>query len=110
MIFVDGKMFLIRGGEVHNSSSCRLDYMEREGYACGGDSVEITLIDSGFTNDTEKYITELQIPVKKLDPPVTGGFIVSLIKFACPPRASPMNKKCFQENRRESRNTGGNES
>lgn len=42
-----------------------LDYMEREGYACGGDSVEITLIDSGFTNDTEKYITELQIPVKK---------------------------------------------
>ena len=32
---------------------------------CCGDSVEITLIDSGFTNDTEKYITELQIPVKK---------------------------------------------
>ncbi len=30
MIFVDGKLFLIRGGEVHNSSSCRLDYMERE--------------------------------------------------------------------------------
>ncbi len=42
-----------------------LDYMEKNGLKCCGDSVEITLIDSGFTNDTEKYITELQIPVKR---------------------------------------------
>ena len=42
-----------------------LDYMEKNGLECCGDSVEITLIDSGFTNDTEKYITELQIPVKR---------------------------------------------
>lgn len=42
-----------------------LDYMEKNRLECCGDSVEITLIDSGFTNDTEKYITELQIPVKR---------------------------------------------
>ena len=40
-------------------------YMEENGYCCDGDSVEITLIDSGFTNDTEQYVTELQIPVAK---------------------------------------------
>ena len=42
-----------------------LAYMKEHRLDCCGDSVEITLIDSGFTNDTEKYITELQIPVKK---------------------------------------------
>ena len=31
-------------------------------YACCGDSVEITLIDAGFTNDTSRYVTEIQIP------------------------------------------------
>ncbi|MDO4278967.1 MAG: MerR family transcriptional regulator [Lachnoclostridium edouardi] len=42
-----------------------LQYMEEKQYECTGDSIEITLIDSGFTNDLEKYITEIQIPVKK---------------------------------------------
>ena len=42
-----------------------LAYMKEHRLDCCGDSVEITLIDSGFTNDTEKYITELQMPVKK---------------------------------------------
>lgn len=42
-----------------------LDYISVHGYECCGDSIEITLIDSGFTNDLEKYITELQIPVKQ---------------------------------------------
>ena len=42
-----------------------LNYMEVHHLECCGDSVEITVIDSGFTNDTGKYITELQIPVKK---------------------------------------------
>ena len=42
-----------------------LAYMKEHRLDCCGDSVEITLIDSGFTNDTGKYITELQIPVKK---------------------------------------------
>lgn len=29
-----------------------------------GFSREITLIDYGFTNDTEKFVTEINIPVK----------------------------------------------
>ena len=40
-----------------------LDHMDRMGYSCCGDSVEITLIDAGFTNDTSQYVTEIQIPV-----------------------------------------------
>lgn len=39
------------------------EYMKEHRLSCIGDSVEITLIDSGFTNDTEQYVTELQIPV-----------------------------------------------
>ena len=38
-----------------------LEYMDRMEYACCGDSVEITLIDAGFTNDTSRYVTEIQI-------------------------------------------------
>lgn len=40
-------------------------YLDSHGLECCGDSLEITLIDSGFTNDTEKYITEIQLPVQK---------------------------------------------
>lgn len=29
-----------------------------------GNSMEITMIDYGFTNDTEKFVTEIQIPIK----------------------------------------------
>lgn len=39
-----------------------LDYIELSGYKINGNSVEITLIDSGFTNDFSKFITEIQIP------------------------------------------------
>lgn len=41
-----------------------LEHMEQAGRSCCGDSVEITLIDAGFTNDTTQYVTEIQIPVK----------------------------------------------
>ena len=34
------------------------------GYEAAGDSLEITLIDYGFTNDTTQFVTEIQIPVK----------------------------------------------
>lgn len=40
-----------------------LEYIRDNGYACCGNSVEITLIDAGFTNDASKYVTEIQIPV-----------------------------------------------
>jgi DNA-binding transcriptional MerR regulator/effector-binding domain-containing protein len=42
-----------------------LDYMEEKGYEAAGDSMEITMIDSGLTDDTSKYITEIQIPYRK---------------------------------------------
>lgn len=41
-----------------------LAHMDTLGLECCGDSVEITWIDSGFTDDTEKYVTELQLPVR----------------------------------------------
>lgn len=40
-----------------------LEYMKQQKLFCCGDSVEITWIDSGFTDDQGKYVTELQIPV-----------------------------------------------
>ncbi len=42
------------------------DYMERNGYRLNGASVEITLVDSGITNDPARFVTELQIPVVKI--------------------------------------------
>lgn len=41
-------------------------YMEENGLVCAGDSVEVTLIDAGFTDDESKYVTELQVPVRPL--------------------------------------------
>lgn len=40
-----------------------LEYIRSSGYQVAGDSVEVTLIDFGLTNDTSKFVTELQIPV-----------------------------------------------
>lgn len=40
------------------------DAMEEQGMAPAGDSVEITWIDSGFTQDLSQYVTELQVPVR----------------------------------------------
>ena len=61
---------LIRYSGTHKNAGhyyeMMLDFMENQGLKCRGDSVEITLIDSGFTNDTDKYITELQLPVEKM--------------------------------------------
>ena len=41
-----------------------LSYADERHYHVCGDSVEITLIDAGLTNDVSSYVTELQIPVK----------------------------------------------
>ncbi|MDO4326407.1 MAG: MerR family transcriptional regulator [bacterium] len=63
-----GEYAVIRYQGTHSlgkEAYCRLlDWMEQNGYQACGDSVEITLIDAGFTNNTEKYVTELQIPVR----------------------------------------------
>ncbi len=64
----EGEWAVIRYSGTHRNSGRYyerlLDYLESRGLECCGDSVEVTLIDSGFTNDVEKYITELQVPVK----------------------------------------------
>lgn len=38
--------------------------LEDKGYELAGNSVEITLVDAGITDDASKYVTELQLPVK----------------------------------------------
>ena len=40
-----------------------LDCIQEKGLRCAGDSVEVTLIDAGFTNDADKFVTEVQVPV-----------------------------------------------
>lgn len=39
-----------------------LNYLKDSGFHVKGDSVEITIIDTGMTNDCNKFVTELQIP------------------------------------------------
>lgn len=41
-----------------------LDYITKEQIQIVGFSREITLIDYGITNDSEKFVTEICIPVK----------------------------------------------
>ena len=41
-----------------------LDYIAKERMQIVGFSREVTLIDFGVTNDTEKFVTEICIPVK----------------------------------------------
>ena len=41
-----------------------LDYLSQTGYVACGDSVEVTLIDSGMTSDESQLVTEIQIPCR----------------------------------------------
>ncbi len=56
-----------RGTHAGAESYYRLMYDEiaRQGYEIIGDSLEITLIDYGLTDDPEHFVTELQIPVRR---------------------------------------------
>lgn len=42
-----------------------MEHLERSGLEPAGCSREITLIDYGFTNDAEKFVTEIRIPVRE---------------------------------------------
>ena len=42
-----------------------LSYIEEKKYNLNGNAIEITMIDKGITDDTSKYVTEIQIPYKK---------------------------------------------
>ena len=43
-----------------------MDFIRKEGYAAAGFSREITVIDYGFTTDTEKFVTEITIPLQRI--------------------------------------------
>lgn len=42
-----------------------LSYAKEKGYALADDALEITYIDYGLTQDTSRFVTEIQLPVKK---------------------------------------------
>lgn len=42
-----------------------MNYISVNGFTTDGYSREITVIDYGITNNTEKFVTEIIIPVKK---------------------------------------------
>lgn len=41
-----------------------LDYCEKHNFQITGDAIETALIDYGITDDIEKYVTEIRIPIK----------------------------------------------
>ena len=43
-----------------------MQFISEEGYTAAGFSREITVIDYGFTTDTEKFVTEIMIPLQKV--------------------------------------------
>ena len=55
-----------RGGHAEASAQYQklLDYIEKHKMQISGFSREVTLIDYGITNDTEKFVSEICIPVK----------------------------------------------
>jgi len=42
-----------------------LDYIDTQGYVVAGDSVERLIIDQFITKDRQKYLSEIQIPIRK---------------------------------------------
>lgn len=66
-----GYYLTLRFAGTHTKASTHyrrlLHYIESHELAITGDSVEITLIDAGMTDDTSQFVTEIQIPVKKIN-------------------------------------------
>ena len=67
--FPAGKYAAIRFNGTHKDAWKNYEklvrYVDEKGYEINGDSLEITLIDYGFTNREEQFVTEIQIPVKE---------------------------------------------
>lgn len=69
-LILDAKMYLtIRFQGSHERAAQyygkMLEYIEAHDYEICGFSMELTLIDYGLTDDTSKFVTEIQIPVCK---------------------------------------------
>mgnify|MGYP000555656197 CR=1 FL=1 len=59
----------LRGGKTAESPAQYrrlMQFIREEGYTAAGFSREITVIDYGFTPDTEKFVTEIMIPLQKV--------------------------------------------
>ena len=67
-IFPEQKCVSIRFCGGHNAAPQYyrklLEYIRERGLKIAGFSREITLIDYGMTNDTDKFVTEIRIPVE----------------------------------------------
>lgn len=65
-ILPSGQYAIIRYQGTHQEAPAHYDrlmeYLEQTGASLSGDSLEITMIDSGMTEDTSKFVTELQVP------------------------------------------------
>lgn len=66
-VLASGRYLRILFSGTHRESRPSYDrlfaYMRAQGLALAGDSVEITLIDAGMTEDLSQYVTEIQLPV-----------------------------------------------
>ena len=58
----------LRGHHAESPAQYRrlMQFIREEGYTAAGFSREITVIDYGFTTDTEKFVTEIMIPLQKV--------------------------------------------
>lgn len=60
----------IRFKGTHMDAECYykklFEYMKKHHYELADDSIEITLIDYGITNDTDKYVTEILLPYARI--------------------------------------------
>lgn len=67
MVLQEGVYATVRYRGTHEEASSYyamlLDYLMDSGLHIKGDSIEITMIDAGMTNDHNQYVTELQIPI-----------------------------------------------
>jgi Transcriptional regulator, effector-binding domain/component len=65
-----GTYLRLRFHGTHNTAAKQyqelLDYCQKHNYQVNGDAVETALIDYGITDDTDKYVTEIRIPIKDI--------------------------------------------
>ncbi len=44
-----------------------IDYINKNNYSINGFAKEITMIDNGLSEDEKKFVTEIQIPIRRED-------------------------------------------
>lgn len=71
MVIKGGQYAVVRFNGTHRQAEENyrklMQYISGNDYKIAGDSLEITLIDYGFTNDESQFVTEIQIPITKTE-------------------------------------------